>query len=365
MAFHNEKQNPGDFAGPPRPPQAAIEYKEFMVYVNRFVTDATANNIFSGDYGKSVMPPFYNLNINRMSRAKAQDMDTCIEEVSANMCNGTLYNETVSWWTTEQMSYYMTVSEATTGTGITRAFHVISSFLCSGSFYQFEGGIDQPALLECSEDFPNNARYGIIQMGRQAGPGVFGVGTANHSRFQDCSTALFMGNKKTSVYTSDRIASGAHMPNPFNTNQFWFKVNYASTETPEKALLFYGDQVIDLIQEFVGTEGIVYTTNVTDVIPDECVPYAFWFEYDDVVERYPEEGSFLTYGLGSCTEDYRAPECTDGDCCYVELQLFYGTTTQCDDGGECTEASFCTGKSNTCPESPLKAKGESLSLIHI
>ena len=338
--------------------QAAIEYNEFTVYITPFVMDTSAKNIFAGNYGQSVKPPFYNLNINRMCRAKAQDMDTCIGDSEQDMCNGTLFNEVITWWMKEPADYYTVTSDGMTGTGITRAFHAISSFLCFGAWTQEAGGQDKPGLGRCSEDSPMNGRYAISSMALQVGAGVSGVGTANHSAFQDCSYSMSFANMRTSVYTSNRIASGAHMPNPFNPSQFWFKVNYASNQPPKKALLIYGGYEVNLIQEYAGSQGIVYTTNVTDKVPDECVPYAFWFEYDDVVERYPEEGSFLTYGLGSCTEDYHEPECTEGDCCDVRLQLFYGTTTQCNDGMRCTKASFCTGNSNTCPKPTLKAKGE-------
>lgn len=284
--------------------------------------DGTANNIFAGDYGKSIKPPFYNLNVNRMTRAKAQDMDTCIGESGLEMCNATEFGEVLNWWVTEPASFYMVAADGMSETGITRAFHVITTYLCYGTFSRQEGGQDMPVLLGCSDDTPNNGRYALSQMGRQAGAGVSGVGTPEHSFYNDCSYSLSFANMDTSVYRSKRIASGAHVPNPFNTSQFWFKVNYASNKAPEKALLFYGDQVVNLIQEFAGDQGIVYTTGVSDEIPDECVPYAFWFEYENVVERYPEEGSFLTYGLGSCTEDYHAPEGTEGECCHVELQLF-------------------------------------------
>ena len=338
--------------------QATIEYKNFVRYVSPFVQDKTASNIYATNLGYSARPQFYNLNAGRMCRAKAEDMDTCLDQNLPTLCNGTKYETYLFWWINDPGGYSLTLTGRATGTGITKAFHAVVTSVCGGRFRFTEGGVSKPTVFECPEDSDRLQRFAFFRDVRQTGCGFSGYGSEEHSKYNDSSNVWVVIDKDTLVYTYNNIASGAHVPNPFNMSEFVFKVNYDSSEPATKALLFFGNQVIELQPEFVGESAIVYTSpNMSDV-PEECVPYAFWFEYDEIVERYPEKGSFLTYGLGSCTEDYRELECVDGECCNAGLQLLYPSTRVCAEESGCAEASLCPGDSDICPEQTVKAKGE-------
>ena len=317
-------------------------------------------NMTSGKYWYSANPPFYHLNLNRVSRAKAQDQDTCPEKESVSLCNGTDLETYMNWWVYEEFPYTIRTTSQLSGSRMTRPFHVVASSICDGQVGHKKGGIEDPQLVQCPlEPNQDDNRYGIAQYGRQMGIGFAGYGTPSHAEFGDSTYFMILADTDTELSMSHYIASGAHLINPLNTSEFVFKVNYDTSEEPEKVLLFYGNQVIDLQPEFIGDFAIVYTSANMSDIPDECVPYFFWFESEGGnVERYPEEGSFLTFGLGSCTEDYRESECIEGDCCDTQFELFYPSTTKCAEESGCAAASFCTGSSESCPRQRTKAKGE-------
>ena len=317
--------------------------------------DGTGENIYAGNFGWSAKPPFYNLNIGRMCQAKAEDYDTCPTKDPGFLCNGTGFMQTLNQWVYETGNYTVVATDKGSGNGITKAFQLVANRLCTGSYFRRSGGTTAPNMSECSEDTVNSSRYMFFRDTRQSGFGFSGIGSENHTRYNDFTFIWVPTDAETQVYTSNRIASGAHVPNPFNVDEFVFKVNYASGEKPTKALLLYGDQTIVLKEEFPGDEGIVYTSeNMTDV-PEECVPYAFQFEYDGVVETYPEKGKFLTYGLGNCTSDYIGDDCTEGACCDTKMGLFLASGTKCRDSTACTEEAYCTGSSPTCPDPVFKS----------
>ena len=334
--------------------QAAIGYKNFLSYVTPFVNDESASNMYANDLGMSVKPHFYNLNINRMCRAKAEDMDSCLDQFEIELCNGTTYDEYRKWWVTDQGKNAISVTNAASGTGNNKAFHAVAFAVCNGMFRNTLGGTADPDFIQCAEDSADLMRYTFFNESRQTGCGFYGYGSEEHAEYNDSSYAWGVWVSETLVYTSNRIASGAHVPNPMNVDQFVFKVNYASTETLTKAQLVYGEQVIDLKTEFSGAGGIAYTSESMSDVPGECVPYYFQFEYDGTTETYPEKGKFMTFGLGSCTLDYVGDDCTEGACCNTQMKMFLRSTTKCKESTACTKEAYCTGSSSTCPEPDFK-----------
>ena len=322
------------------------------------MTDSSVRNIFALDQWYSEPPAFYHLNFNRIARAKAQNQEECIDSVSEKFCNGTEFLTYINWWVNEAVTITIRTSVLLTGTKMTRPFHVVATSICDGTFYHQKGGTNSPSLGECPRETGNeDRRYSFSEYGRQMGIGFAGYGTPQHAEYNDSTYFLMLTDTTTNFYIDKYIASGAHLINPFNEKEFVFKVNYASEEEPAKARLVYGEQVIGLDIEYQDMGGIVYTSaNMTD-IPDECVPYYFQFEHDGEIEYYPERGKFMTYGLGSCTIDYVGEDCTEGECCVVEMGLYRPATKLCREGTGCFASTYCNGYKAECPEQGLKPPG--------
>ena len=233
----------------------------------------------------AVAPLYWNENLNHAARAHAIDMAThgCFQH---NSCDGTTPSTRIS-------SYYPSATflaeNIAAGTALTSPKEAVELLICDYV----------PALGNCATDMSANDghRQNIMNAGpKELGNGYFYYSSSAYSHYwvQDFgATAL--------PIFQPPIVSGAHMA--LNA-QLTFWLNYYAAAAPQEVRLVINGSSIAMTLAIGSAQSGLYTTTAGA----DSVCQSYHFEAVDSSGqgwRYPGTGEFRTYGINSCTEDYR------------------------------------------------------------
>eukprot|EP00727_Mastigamoeba_balamuthi_P001004 m51a1_g10900 hypothetical protein (415) ;mRNA; f:32733-34537 len=257
--------------------------------------DNSGSNVFSSSSMPAVPPAPWNLNLNRAARAHSADvLAHCPTSLTHNDCNGT------DTWTRVAKFY-----TSTAGTGeifAPMSFHgfdaihwpawSIAAWVCDGTSGMSWGSDgSQFNLNNCPEDGPSAGhRSNIMTMGGEVG---CGVAISGSTMISTCDTSTQQSSYSNS---QTQVASGAHVTDVLHKGKFYFIASSASA-VPSASVIVDGRRIA--MKPYAGT-----TTYTTDPVPftstERC--HSYYFQFSST--RFPAQGSYKTFGIGSCAEDY-------------------------------------------------------------
>jgi hypothetical protein len=221
---------------------------------------------------------YYQNGLNQAARYHSEDMrDNC--GLQHNSCDDTL-------WSTRIKSYYTSaqgVSE-NVANGYGSPLDTVNQFLCDKS-----GSV-------CATDGSGDGHRAIIMNGilKEAG-----MGFASPSWWtQDYAIATGYPTWTPALIAGSHVMTG--------TTLRYFANYYASADTAQGVDLVLDGTPVEMGLDLGTLDAGTWT--VTAATASSCQSY--YFEGTDSVGqiwRYPGEGEFRTFGIGTCTEDYLAP----------------------------------------------------------
>lgn len=268
-----------------------------------------------------VGPVYWCIEINRSARAHSIDMANTCGLVHAS-CNGTT-------WDAHIKSYYTRSPSLSENIACSRttALATMQQWLMDGN----------PPAGDLTKDAEGNRldghRYNIMNGAyREMGSG-YAYGTVQPRYFwtQDFGGAV-------SQYAGSRIPAGSHFLLETGTTTTTFIADYydASGKAPAKTQVVIDGGAHDMTLWMGSAARGTY--RFADPKAGACQNYYFSFiDGSGNVAQYPETGSLVTYGEGTCTQDYIATrQATCTDCGIVRIPALFQGLVRCVKGTQVT-----------------------------
>jgi len=272
--------------------------QSFKVKWMKPVTDSSISNVFNSSRYNNTDSILWNLNLNKAARAHSVDRSTCASNAGGsahNDCNGTDASVRVSkfypnfegeiFWDYPAWTFGGNASD------LIWPFFAVSGWICDGALYS--NGMFKNCVADGTGD---GHRMIIMQIGKEIGCGTEFVKNR-------VTTTCDVGSER--FYSGRKIASGAHIFDPFLSNSYRYLANYNDPTggSLDNAQVIVDGLAISLTLESGSPNSGTYQSAVYP-IGNGCKSYYFEFSTNGTTERYPESGLFLTFGELNCSQDF-------------------------------------------------------------